>query len=232
MPQQEHTISHVENIQERILDYIKEKGYQYNSILPKEEEMAQELGVSRVVVREAYSGLRSLGFIETKRKKGTIFIKPKVFGVLKYIIQSDLLDKDSIKDLYELRLMLEIGMADLVVKNAKDENIQELEELVEKEEQCENSEELKAIDIQFHTILYRMTENRSLEYFQHLLQQLFSLYTPKSSGWIKNEMMTHRTLVTLLKKKDVELFRLAMRVHLENQFVRKEKILNGGSKQK
>ena len=125
MPQQEHTISHVENIQERILDYIKEKGYQYNSILPKEEEMAQELGVSRVVVREAYSGLRSLGFIETKRKKGTIFIKPKVFGVLKYIIQSDLLDKDSIKDLYELRLMLEIGLADLVVKNAKDENIQE-----------------------------------------------------------------------------------------------------------
>ena len=152
--------------------------------------------------------------------------------MLKYIIQSDLLDKDSIKDLYELRLMLEIGMADLVVKNAKDENIQELEELVEKEEQCENSEELKAIDIQFHTILYRMTENRSLEYFQHLLQQLFSLYTPKSSGWLKNEMMTHRTLVTLLKKKDVELFRLAMRVHLENQFVRKEKILNSGSTQK
>ncbi|MDO4827152.1 MAG: FCD domain-containing protein [Bacteroidia bacterium] len=227
MADSEHGNSQIENIQEKILDYIREKGYDYNSILPKEDEMAQELGVSRVVVREAYSGLRSLGFIETKRKKGTIFIKPKVFGVLKYVIQSGLLDKDSIKDLYELRLILEIGMADLVVENRTDEKIAELEELVVKEEQCDNAADLKNIDIQFHTVLYSMTGNRSLEYFQTLLHQLFALYTPKPSGWLKNEMMTHRTLVALLKKGDSELFRSAMRIHLENQYAKKEANLSG-----
>jgi len=227
MAESERGNSQIENIQEKILDYIREKGYEYNSVLPKEEEMAQELGVSRVVVREAYSGLRSLGFIETKRKKGTMFIKPKVFGVLKYIIQSGLLDKDSIRDLYELRLMLEVGMADLVVANKSEEKIAELEALVEEEEICEDSTKLKDIDIQIHTVMYNMTGNRSLEYFQHLLHQLFALYTPKPSGWIKNEMMTHRTLVSLLKKGDPELFRSAMRIHLEYQYIKKEANLLG-----
>lgn len=227
MAESERGNSQIENVQERILDYIREKGYEYNSVLPKEEEMAQELGVSRVVVREAYSGLRSLGFIETKRKKGTMFIKPKVFGVLKYVIQSGLLDKDSIRDLYELRLMLEVGMADLVVANRSEEKIAELEALVEQEEICEDSTKLKDIDIQIHTVMYNMTGNRSLEYFQHLLHQLFALYTPKPSGWIKNEMMTHRTLVSLLKKGDPELFRSAMRIHLEYQYIKKEANLLG-----
>ena len=218
----DHNNSQVEATQDRILKYIKDNGYEYNSVLPKENELAQELGVSRVVMREAISGLRTLGFIETKRKKGTMFVQPKVFGMLRYVIMSGLLDKESIKDLYELRLMLEIGMADLAVQNRTDEQIAELMAIVEKEEKSEDPAELKECDIRFHTILYKMTGNKSLEYFQHLLHQLFALYTPKPSGWLKTEMITHRTLVSILKQGDVERFRSAMRIHLEIQFAKKE----------
>ena len=218
--------SQIEEVQDRILQYIRDNGFEYNTVLPKEDEMAQELGVSRVVMREAYSGLRTLGFIETKRKKGTIFVQPKVFGMLKYVIMSGLLDKESIKDLYELRLMLEIGMADLVVANPNDDRIQELMEIVEKEEKCTDSQLLREYDVQFHTILYKMTGNKSLEYFQKLLHQLFQLYTPKPADWLKNEMITHRTLVALLLRGDTELFRSSMRTHLEIQFTNKERNLS------
>lgn len=218
--------SQIEEVQDRILKYIRDNGYEYNTVLPKEDEMAQELGVSRVVMREAYSGLRTLGFIETKRKKGTIFIQPKVFGMLKYVIMSGLLDKESIKDLYELRLMLEIGMADLVVANRNEANIKELMEIVAEEEKCTDPQLLRDYDVQFHTILYKMTGNKSLEYFQKLLHQLFQLYTPKPADWLKNEMITHRTLVALLQRGDTELFRSAMRTHLEIQFTNKERNLS------
>ena len=97
--------------------------------------MADILGVSRVVIREAYSGLRTLGFLETKRKKGTIFVAPKVFGILKYVVMSGFLDDQSVEDLYELRIMLEIGMADYVVGNRTDDKIALLQEIVEQEEQ-------------------------------------------------------------------------------------------------
>lgn len=214
--------SQVEATQDKILKYIKDKGYEYNSVLPKEDELAQELGVSRVVMREAISGLRTLGFIETKRKKGTIFIQPKVFGMLQYVFMSGLLDPESIKDMYELRLMLEIGMADLVVQNRTDEQLAELTELVNKEENSQDPEELKELDIQFHTILYKMTGNKSLEYFQHILHDLFALYPPKPTDWLRNDVLTHRTLVAILKQGDVERFRAAMRIHLDIQFTRKE----------
>lgn len=222
----ERSNSQVEATQDRILQYIRDKGYEYNSILPKEDDLAQELGVSRVVMREAYSGLRTLGFIETRRKKGTIFVQPKVFGMLQYVIMSGLLDKESIKDLYELRLMLEIGMADLVVENRDQAKIKELLEIVEKEEKCTDPQLLRSYDVEFHTILYKMTGNKSLEYFQKLLHQLFQLYTPKPVDWLKNEMITHRTLVALLQRGDTELFRSAMRTHLEIQFINKERNLS------
>ncbi|MGL4519717.1 MAG: FadR/GntR family transcriptional regulator [Phocaeicola sp.] len=215
----------VENTQDRILQYIADHNYELNTVLPKENEMAEALGVSRVVIREAYSGLRSLGFLETKRKKGTVLISPKVFGILKYIVMSGLLDPQSIEDLYELRLMLEIGMVDFIMEGRTDEKMKALMGIVEQEEGCEDSAILKSLDIQFHTILYGMSGNKSLQYFQHLLSKLFALYTPRATNWRSHEMMTHRTLVHFLEKGDVNLFRSAMRIHLENQFINKKKNL-------
>ena len=218
-------VSLVEQTQHRILEYIAENKYQFNSVLPKENEMADILGVSRVVIREAYSGLRTRGFLETKRKKGTIFVAPKVFGILKYVVMSGFLDDQSVEDLYELRIMLEIGMADYVVSNRTDDKIVLLQEIVEQEEQSSDPQLLKQLDIRFHSILYGMSGNKSLQYFQHLLSKLFALYTPRSANWKVHEMMTHRTLVEILKMGRPDLFRSAMRIHLQYQFLNQERNL-------
>ena len=101
----------VEQTQRDILKYISENK---DSKLPKENELSELLGVSRVVIREALSRLRAVGIIETKRKKGSTVVVPEVFGVLKSIVSSGLLDKQTLRDLYELRLMLEIGMSDFI----------------------------------------------------------------------------------------------------------------------
>lgn len=218
-------LSLVEQTQHRILEYISEQKYEFNSVLPKENEMADILGVSRVVIREAYSGLRTLGFLETKRKKGTIFVAPKVFGILKYIVMSGFLDDQSVEDLYELRIMLEIGMADYVVANRTESKIALLQEIVGQEEQSTDPHLLKQLDIRFHTILYEMSGNRSLQYFQHLLSKLFALYTPRPADWKNHEMMTHRTLVEILKMGRPDLFRSAMRIHLQYQILNQERNL-------
>ncbi|MEF9924508.1 MAG: FCD domain-containing protein [Muribaculaceae bacterium] len=216
----------VEQTQNKILEYISENHYEFNSVLPKESELAEILGVSRVVIREAYSGLRVLGFLETKRKKGTIFVAPKVFNILKFVMLSGFMDKQSMKDMYELRLMLEIGMSDYVVPKVTDSKIEKLQKIVDREEEATTSEDLRLIDIKFHSALYEMSSNRSLLYFQNILSKLFYLYTPRSADWKAHEMMTHRTLLEILKKKNPELFRAAMRIHLENQFKNQERNLS------
>ena len=123
--------------------------------------------------------------------------------------------------------MLEIGMADYVVSNRTDDKIVLLQEIVEQEEQSSDPQLLKQLDIRFHSILYGMSGNKSLQYFQHLLSKLFALYTPPcSANWKVHEMMTHRTLV-----EDPEdgggpdLFRSAMRIHLQYQFLNQERNL-------
>lgn len=105
----------VEQTQRDILKYIPAHPEIRN--LPKQDELVKILGVSRVVVREATSRLQALGFIETRRKKGSTVVLPKIFSVVNTIVESGLLDKNTLRDLYQLRLMLEIGMADFIFLN-------------------------------------------------------------------------------------------------------------------
>ncbi len=215
----------VQQTQQQILEYIVKNNYLPNSILPKENELVEILGVSRVVVREALSSLRALGFLETKKKKGTVLVVPQIFGTLKSIVLSGCLDGDTIQDLYELRLMLEIGMADYLFKRKNTTIIAELQSITEQEETCESSDELRLLDIKFHSLLYKMSDNKSLLDFQYLLNKLFSIYAPRNQDWKKYEMITHRTLVEILKTGNPDVFRSAMRIHLERQFFNQEKYL-------
>ena len=225
MEQNDKDLTLVESAQQSIIDYISTHHLSYGDVLPKEEEMAEILGVSRVVIREAYSGLRAIGFLTTKKKKGTMFVPPKVFSVLKMIIMSGFLDAEAMRDLYEFRLMLEIGMADYVVANYKQEYIDLLENLVDREDYTTDLDELRDIDIEFHSILYKMSGNKNLQYLQTMLRDLFKLYARNFKNGKRYDMLTHRTLLDILKKRDAALFRSAMRIHLENQFANQEKNL-------
>jgi len=60
----------------RLREFLKKKSFKPGDALPKELELAESLGVSRNVVREALSRLRMLGMVETKKKRGMILSRP------------------------------------------------------------------------------------------------------------------------------------------------------------
>ena len=226
-------VSLVEQTQRDILEYISKNNS--NAQLPKEQEFVGLLGVSRVVVREALSRLRALGIIETKRKKGTVVVVPEIFGGLKAIVMSGL------RDLYQLRLMLEIGMADFVFRNKNEEIIRKLEEIVacevelerqlirteDDDEAREIAEKLRDVDIQFHSTLFETTANKSLMDFQYLLRHLFSLYAPRAKkDFHSHTIVTHVGLFNLLRNGTADAFRMAMRLHLKTQFENMEVLVD------
>lgn len=232
-------VSLVEQTQRDILKYISRNG---NSVrLPKEQEFVELLGVSRVVVREALSRLRAVGIIETKRKKGTVVVVPEVFGVLKSIVSSGLLDKDTLRDLYQLRLMLEIGMADFIYMNRTDGQMEDLDRIVAEEvelnnematavdidEQYEIARKLTDVDVRFHSKLFEMTGNKSLIDFQYILRHLFTLYFPKvKTDWHSRVLVSHVSLYNILRTSTPDAFRMGMRLHLKTQFDNMETILD------
>ena len=208
-----------EKTEQQILGYVTEKGYQLGDIFPKESEFAEILGVSRVVIREALSRLRMMGFIETKRKRGTVLKSPDMFYGVKTIVNSGKLDMESLKDLYEVRIMLEIGMADFIFLRKTQESLKTLENLVEVEDATDvnDLETLVSLDIQFHTTLYKISGNKSLGTFQNLLNTLFTTYS-RSKNWRNRQIISHSTLVGILKKGTTDAFRTAMRLHLNTRF--------------
>lgn len=208
-----------EKTEQEILKYVTNQGYQLGDVLPKESELAEILGVSRVVIREALSRLRILGFIETKRKRGTVLTSPNMFYGVKTIVNSGKLDMESLKDLYEVRIMLEIGMADFIFLGKTAESIRELDKIVQEEEATDVSdlEKLAALDVQFHSTLYKMSGNKTLRAFQNLLNTLFTTYS-RSKNWRRRQIISHAALVEILKNSTTDAFRTAMRLHLNTRF--------------
>lgn len=224
-----HTL--VEQTQKKILSYIAQNPD--TKQLPKENEFAGILGVSRGVLRESLSTLRALGIIETKRKKGTVVVSPNVFGVLKPLIGSGVLDRKSLSDLYGLRLMLEIGAADFIFMGKNDTLMAELDGIVGEEAELDRqmglaedydtkyaiAVKLKDVDIRFHAKLFEMTGNQDLMDFQFIVRHLFSLYAPRvKKDYHDRNVVSHIGLYNLLRNGTPDAFRMAMRLHLSTQF--------------
>jgi len=208
-----------ERTEKKMLEYIAKHSYTIGEALPTEDEFTELLGVSRVVVREALSRLRMLGIVETRRKRGTVLKSPDFFGGMQAIINSGTLQENALRDLFELRLMLEIGMADFIFMRKTEEDLDALQAIIDKEELTLNNEEYLRMDIKFHSMLYEISGNKSLKQFQRLLEPLFSIHLPRTRDWKVKQIIQHAGLLEILRFGTPEAFRIAMRLHLNTQFV-------------
>lgn len=220
-PIQSSTMADV--VELRLREFLKKKSFRPGDALPKEQELADALGVSRNVVREALSRLRMLGMIETKKKRGMILAQPDILGSFERVLDPLILGQETLQDIFELRLVLEMGLADLIYVRKTDEDIRELEEIVNQEvHQIQKPFRVKN-EIAFHGKLYQMTENDTFLRFQSMLLPVFEYvvdYEIKTNGKVEVGKVTHRDLVQILKTGDAEDFRQGMKEHLKPHFSR------------
>ncbi|OIN56078.1 FadR/GntR family transcriptional regulator [Arsenicibacter rosenii] len=220
---QEQT-SLVDKAETDLLDFFQEQQYKSGDVIPKEVELAVQLGVSRTVIREALQRLRMRGMVETKKKRGTVITNPDLLSLLEKTMYPGILADETLRDIFELRLVLEIGMGDLLFERITQRDIDELyaivaDEPVNTEEMIFNADQ----EIRFHGKLYEITGNHTLMRFQQMLLPTFE-YVQKS-GLLKKQVqhkkfVSHRGLVDVLQHGTPETFRNAMRNHFENHFQR------------
>ena len=123
------TSSLVDKAEDRIIQFIQKNKMSVGDVLPKELNLAENLGVSRTVVREALLRLKSIGLIESIKHKGTVLRNPDVLGSLRKVFHPSILDDNTLKDLFEMKLALEVGMADFIVNNITDDELDELDDI-------------------------------------------------------------------------------------------------------
>jgi len=218
------TTSLVDKVEASIVELLQEQKLKVGDSIPKELELTEILGVSRTVIREALLRLRMMGLIESKKKKGSIITSPDIFGNLSKSMNPHILDQDTLKEIFEIRLVLEIGMAEFIFHRVTQKDIEDLKAIVEKEpvstEQFIFDSEH---EIEFHGKLYEITGNETLKKFQRMLLPIFNYV--HNSGLLKKQtkikkFVSHKGLVEIMENGSPELFRNAMRNHLENHFAR------------
>jgi DNA-binding FadR family transcriptional regulator len=218
------TRSLVDKVETNLIEYFISKDLKPGDPIPKEIELAEGMGVSRTVIRESLTRLKTAGIIESKKHKGTVIKSPDFFALMQKSMIPNILNHSTLKDIFELRLILEIGMADLLYNRITPEDIEELYVIVGDEPE-ESDNILFDIDheIKFHGKLYDITGNETLKNFQTLLLPVFNYVY--SSGLIhrpvsKKKYISHKGLVQILEKGKPDDFRVGMRKHLENHFKR------------
>ena len=216
-----------EQVEQKLLVYLKANNFNIGDQLPKEIELAAYLGVSRNVVREALSRLRMMGMVESKKRKGMVITEPDLLSGLTRIMDPSLLGKDNMQDIFELRLVLEVGMADLLFARKKNIDIQELRDIANREaadEKCQTSQEVRSkYEVEFHGKLYAMSGNSTLSRFQKLLLPIFNYMIAVEATLEKapaKGKINHFDLIDTLENGTAAQFRKRMREHLTPHYDR------------
>lgn len=218
------TRSLVDKVEYYLIDLFIRKKLNAGDVIPKETELAASLRVSRTVIRESLNRLKTMGLIESVKHKGTIIKSPDLSEILQKTLIPNILDQNTLKDIFEMRLVIEVGMADLIVNRVTEKDLEELFDII-KDEISPSKETLFDIDheVQFHGKLYQITKNETLRGFQKMLLPVFNY--AYSSGLINKSpgnqhFLSHKDLVEVLAKRDAGQFAQAMRMHLENHYSR------------
>ena len=164
----------------------------------REVALGKELGVSRTPVREALRQLELEGLVTIIPNQGAF-----VTGIT---------EKD-VQDIYEMRFMLEGLCARWATEHIKEEQIEELEEIIFLSEfhsrrEGSSADQVADLDGRFHMVLYEASQSRILS---HVLTDFhrYSLMARRSSmvseERARKSIREHKQILRAIRDRDANL---------------------------
>jgi len=206
-------------------------------LLP-ERELADELGVSRTVIREAVRILVAKGLLETKPGVGTIVRQvssDQIVEPLSLLLRAQE-EGISVEHLHQVRHMLEVEIAGLAALQATEDDIAGLTAILDKMEAVRDiPEAFVTVDADFHRGLATTTHNPLLiillDSIRDLMQEVRLLAT-RHPDLHQKVMPDHRKILKCVSAKDLAGARTAMEEHLEHARRFQEELLKADTQEK
>ena len=198
-----------DGVETSLLDYIRRSGLNPGDMLPKEEELSEQLKVSRHIVREGVSRLKTLGLIESRKRKGMILTRPNVFAGVSKLAEARLFSENECREFMQMRVYMELGMAGTIFRKKTPESLKELRALAGSRGKHPTMEE----EIAFHYKLVSIGGNAIGGEFLKILITAFSYVF--QDGPSKEITPFHIELCDVLGGKSEEDFRNIMEAHFK-----------------
>lgn len=202
---------------ERIME---ERVYAPGSKLPNENELSEELKVSRTTLREAISFLVAQGVLEIRRGKGTFVTEDLSASGLDLTSLSGLRSRERARDLFEMRLIFEPATVALACQRATDEELQQIQRKAERVEQvAAEGGDWPQADQEFHWAIIRASHN---EYMRRLYPIINSAVNeimqlaPNRKQMEETALADNRLILEFLLNRDGEGASYAMSIHMKH----------------
>lgn len=210
-----------DQVTDKIKEMITNKQYLPGEKLPIESQLAQKFGVSRITIREAIHKLEILGIVEVRQGAGTFVKNLTPNAYIKTLIPMLSMNNNNLKDIFEIRQIIECKSAELAAINATPEDLERVKKPLIKMAETVRLGKLKQyneLDVQFHYEVARCTHNQILVTIQELLSDLVEGsvsmgLTPMNA--LEHSVMFHRKLFEAIQKHDSVTASGLMNAHIE-----------------
>jgi DNA-binding FadR family transcriptional regulator len=183
--------------------------YPAGALLPNEEQLCDELQVSRSPLREAVKVLAAKGLLESRPRIGTRVRSKDLWNLL----DPDILawrcatgpDAEFLRHLTELREIIEPAAASLAAASRTEEQLGVISAALKDMEGAKTMAQWVVADLAFHTAILQATNNPLLmplaAIINSALESLF-LVTARSAGDFKRGLQDHQKVFEAIQNGD------------------------------
>jgi GntR family transcriptional repressor for pyruvate dehydrogenase complex len=216
------------NLTDRVAARLREEitggSFKPGDVLPPEQLIAERLGVSRTVLREAVSRLKVDGLVVSKQGRGLVVLNNRPSTVLRLHAAGEH-DLEELLAIVELRLGFEIEASAFAAVRRDEQDLAAMRDALAQMKQAMLSEEVSAgvdADFRFHQAIARATRNPNyitfFEFFTELYRRNLLASRARSAKTARGEQAQkeHEAIYEAIRKGDPDLARRASRTHVEN----------------
>lgn len=150
----------VRHLEELILDGGLEPGAE----LPSEGELAEELDISRLTVREGVKMLAARGLVDVQRGRRSTVAAATAEPLTSYFDAAVRRDPRALMELLELRFAIEAAAASLAAVRADDDDLAAIGRALDRMRELRHDPDAyNAADLEFHALIARASGNRMFD---------------------------------------------------------------------
>lgn len=168
-----HKSTLADSVTRELRRMILEKEFLPGEYLPPRKDLAAQFGVGLSTIQEATQALTAVGLLESRPGKGTWVTEDALDTLIHPDEVETRLGNLDAYQLYEARVVVEVGLAEMAARNAAPRDIDHIQDALEA--MCENLEDNQAFiaaDLDFHLAVAQASHNKLLEEFYHLSRKM------------------------------------------------------------
>jgi GntR family transcriptional repressor for pyruvate dehydrogenase complex len=222
----------VARLSERVADAlsaeIKSSRFRPGDKLPTEPELAEQFSVSRTVVREAMSRLKSLGLVESRQGSG-VYVLEATIAPLSFDA-SYAVSKEAVVQMVEVRRALEAEVAGLAALRRSAADLRNIRQaIVSLDKAVESGGDGVQEDVTFHRAIADAARNpfllSTLQYlsrFLHGATRVTRANEARRGDFAREVKQEHQAILAAIESKDPTAARAAAFDHMNNAIRRIE----------